>query len=164
MTKRLWEKYAIFPWSLLASIAAENDVFLFQKLYIQALPPFRPWLINTFVPFSFLEFRRLFYSSVKRKNFTIDGWGSSDMNWTFPNLDEYPPEGTVLDQMKNQFFDCYFLSYGWLYLEFTMPFLVYHRPKKIAQKWPNLQERCAMTWNEWKNQFLIFTYSVMVDF
>ena len=32
-----------------------------------------------------------------------------------------------------------------------LDFQVCHKPKKIFKKWPHLQERCAMSWNEWKN-------------
>ena len=39
-----------------------------------------------------------------------------------------------------------FIIYGWHTWIFE-----FHRPKKIVQKWPHLQERCAMSWNEWKN-------------
>ena len=40
-------------------------------------------------------------------------------------------------------------------------------PTKIVQKWPNSQEICSMSWNEWKINFQIFpTFSFwyMVDF
>ena len=44
-------------------------------------------------------------------------------------------------------------------------FQVCHRPKKkIVQKWSNLQERCGMCRNEWKINFPIFSFWVMVDF
>ena len=44
-------------------------------------------------------------------------------------------------------------------------FQVYHRPKKkIVQKWLNSQERCGMCRNEWKINFPIFSFWVMVDF
>ena len=73
-------------------------------------------------------------------------------SWTMP---------TVLNRMKNQFSDFYFLSYGWLYLQFTvthLDFQVCHRPNKIVQKWSNLQERCVMSWNEMKNKSSYFQF------
>ena len=60
---------------------------------------------------------------------------------------------TMLNQMKNHISDFYFLGYGWMYLQFTvtnLDFQLCPRQKKIVQKWLNLQERCAMSWNEWK--------------
>ena len=36
--------------------------------------------------------------------------------------------------------------------------------KKIIQKWSKLQKRFAMSWNEWKINFVIFSFRVMVDF
>ena len=44
---------------------------------------------------------------------------------------------TAMNQMKNQFSDFYFLSYGWLYLRFTVThlnFQVCHRPKQNSFK------------------------------
>ena len=44
-------------------------------------------------------------------------------------------------------------------------FQVCHQPKKkIVQKWSNLQKGCAMSWNEWKINFTIFIFLVIVDF
>ena len=36
--------------------------------------------------------------------------------------------------------------------------------KKIVEKWPNLQEICAMSGNELKINFPIFSFRDMVDF
>ena len=64
----------------------------------------------------------------------------------------------------------YFSSYGRFYLQFTaihLDFQVCRRPKKIFQKRPNLQERWAMSWNEWKinfTVFMIFGFGDIVDF
>ena len=38
------------------------------------------------------------------------------------------------------------------------------RNTKIIQKWSNLRERCAMSWNERKIIFAISSFWVMVDF
>ena len=55
---------------------------------------------------------------------------------------------TVLNRMKyhiSDLYDFYFLSYGWLYLQFTVTQQVCHRPKiEVVQKWPNLQERIVL--------------------
>ena len=59
---------------------------------------------------------------------------------------------TVLNQMKN-----YFLSYSSLYSQWhTWLF------KCVTnQNWPNSQERCAISWNEWKVQiFPIFVSNI----
>ena len=61
----------------------------------------------------------------------------------------------------------YFYSCGWLYLKYTGDtprFSSVSQTKKIVQKWSNLQERFAMSWNEWKINFAIFIFWVMVDF
>ena len=57
---------------------------------------------------------------------------------------------TVLNRMKNKLSDFYLLSYGWLYKQCSsvLPQFPSVTPtKKIVQKLPNLQERCAILWN-----------------
>ena len=74
---------------------------------------------------------------------------------------------TVLKRMKNKLSDFYYLSYGWLYLQFTgdTPSFLSVSPtkKNFFPKWPNLHESCAMCWNEWKVNFSIFNFWGMID-
>ena len=62
----------------------------------------------------------------------------------------------VQNRMKNQFSD----SYNFYFFNCFYP---NNRQKEILQKWINLHEICAMSWNEWKINFLIFL-QIMVDF
>ena len=65
-------------------------------------------------------------------------------------------------------FPIFFLSYGWLYLKFTgdTPRFSSVSPikNKIVQKWSNLQKSYTMSWNDWKINFPIYIFWVMVDF
>ena len=68
---------------------------------------------------------------------------------------------TVLNRMKNQFSDFCILSYGFMYLQFTVTHRVCQRPQKnVVQKWPNLQERCALLWKWFFSSWVLF----MCDF
>ena len=60
----------------------------------------------------------------------------------------------MLHRMKNHvsdFFDFYFLSNDWLYLQFTMTRQVCHRQKKVVQKWPNYRKdaHCSDNYFSW---------------
>ena len=51
---------------------------------------------------------------------------------------------TVLNRIKNHFADFYFLSYGWLYLQFTVTHQVWnskHTKKKVGQKLSNVHKK-----------------------
>ena len=66
---------------------------------------------------------------------------------------------TVLNQMNYQY--SYFSSYDWLHLKFTgdTPGFSSVSPttKTVVQKWSYIQKICAMSWNEWTINFLIFS-------
>ena len=68
---------------------------------------------------------------------------------------------TLLNRMKNKFYDFNFLSYGWLYSQFTLThqdFQVCHRAKKNCSKVAKLTGE--MSWNEWKIIFRILQFPV----
>ena len=57
-------------------------------------------------------------------------------------------------------FPIYAIFIFWVMVDFVHNFQVYIRPKIsiFLQKWPNLHERCAMYWNEWKLNFPFFSF------
>ena len=46
----------------------------------------------------------------------------------------------------------------------SVPIKDMQTPPPTLQKWPYIHERCAMFWNDWKINFPIFIFWVMVDF
>ena len=71
----------------------------------------------------------------------------------------------VLKRMKNQIFRFLFFEL-WSILFTIFKWITDQKItlKKYYQKWPNLQEKCAMYWNKQKFNFLIFNFLNMVNF
>ena len=76
---------------------------------------------------------------------------------------------TVLNPMKKTIFRFFrYLFFELWLLVFTIyadtPSFSNVSPTKIVQKWPNLQERCAISMNEWKIKFPIFSVWDIINF